>query len=226
MSTSPHRLREARLIGALLALCALSAALGATDCAARDQAPNLLPNPSFEQGGATPDGWQLFPWGGAKLTRDTAVAHSGAASGRIEISPEGAKEYPTFKHTQLGAKPGEAYHCKVFARTRGITDIGAYIAVEYLAGDKRLGFDHGGFTGPGDHDWMLLEVDGIVPPGADRITFCLAAHGQGQAWFDDATLERTLNAPAEFSGDRIAARIHSEVTVNARFLGGAFASCR
>ena len=218
---APRRqfLHKTQSVGALLIMCTLGLALSLTSRAGGDQAANLLPNPSFEQGTATPDGWQLCPWGGAKLTRDTTVARTGAASARVGISPEGAAEYPCFKYVQLGAKPGEAYHGTVFARTRGMTDIGAYIAVEYYAGDKRLAFDSSEFTGPGDRDWMRLAVDGIVPPGADRISLCLAAHGQGQAWFDDATLERTLSAPAEFAGDRITVRVQPEVTINARFLG-------
>jgi len=189
-------------------LCALAVATSA------DGANNLLVNPR-SSGRGRARGLADRRLGRREAQRDTTVAHSGQASGRIEISPR------AWRSTRLQALPawrhaGEATSGTVFARTRGMTDQGAYVAVEYFAGDRRLSVDHGGHTGPGDHEWMRWRWTASCPeriaqplPGGTR---------QGQAWFDDATLARTLSAPAQFAGDQVT-RTSPGVTVNARFLG-------
>lgn len=171
--------------------------------ATAQQPANLLPNPSFEAGNEVPQGWERFRPQGSTLSRDATVSRTGAASARIDLTPGCAAEYPNFSFPLQPVAAGEEYQGTVWARTRGMTDLGAYATIEFLTGNRRNHFISSDFTGPGDHDWMLLTVRGMVPTGVDNVRFQLVAHGTGQVWFDDAAFVRTAAAPAAFTGDQV-----------------------
>jgi len=199
----------------LAAACVMSAIAAA----AQDAAENLVGNPSFEMGREVPEGWEAFAPAGSSLKADPQVARSGQASAMIEISADGAAEYPAFKYMRRDVRVGEEYVARVWARTEGMTDIGGYIVLEFYQGDRRLSFAQGDLTGPGDHDWVELAVRAMVPEGTDAMKLALVAHGQGKVWFDDVTLTRSARAPEPFAGNSVAMRVRHDRVVCEDFLG-------
>lgn len=198
-------------------LTILSAVL-ATEQHASEEA-NLAANPSFEQGEATPAAWELFSPAGSSLARDATVSHSGQTSARIEITPEGGVEYPSFKCAVTDIAPGETYLATVWARTERMTDLGGYIVLEFMRRNQRLSFAQGDFTGSGDHDWMELTVWGMVPDETDCMKVALVAHGTGKVWFDDVRLTRTGETPAAFEGKEVRLRVRWDRTLCRHFHG-------
>jgi hypothetical protein len=183
---------------------AILAVLVAVSGAQASEGRRDLPiNPSFEQGGEVPEGWERANGAGTVFLRDGRVARTGRASACMQISSEGAREYPAFKCLVQPVRTGEEYSAGAWVRTRGMTDLGGYVVLEFFKAGSRLSFVSSSFTGAGDHDWRELTVRGMVPEGADAMRLGLVAHGQGHVWFDDASLVRTLEAPAEFDGDAV-----------------------
>jgi hypothetical protein len=180
---------------------------------------NLLANPSFELGQSAPEGWELANGAGTGFLRDTSIAHSGRASASMEILPRGAAEYPAFKYLIKPVRCGQEYSAAAWVRTRGMTDLGGYVVLEFFKQDTRLSFVSSGFTGAGDHDWRELTVRGTVPEEADAMKLALVAHGQGKVWFDDASLIRTAEPPPEFTGDRVWLRVRPDRVLCGSFLG-------
>jgi len=197
---------------------ALTVTLIGALCYGTPSTQNLVANPSFEQGTDLPDGWDRWSPAGATLARDTTVAHTGRASARIDIGPDGA-EYPHFIWHVRGVTAGEVYDCSVFARTQDATGLGAYVTLEFLSGGTRLPFAQGELTGAGTHDWMPLHVRGMVPDGADTVGLCLVTYGQGTVWFDDAQMVRMQGAPAPFLGRRATLEVCPSRVVCRRFAG-------
>ncbi len=179
----------------------------------------LVSHGSFELGEAVPQGWELANGEGTAFSRDASVAHVGRSSGRMDISAKGAAEYPAFKFFIPGVRCGQEYFATVWARTDHMTDLGAYVVLEFFKGAQRLNFVQGAFTGPGTHGWKELTCTATVPEDADAMRLALVAHGSGRVWFDDASLIRTLDPPPEFTGDRVRLRIRSDRVVCEGFLG-------
>lgn len=171
---------------------------------ARAAAPNLVANGSFEGAAFPGTGWAATPYGGAGLVRDGAVAHSGAASARMDLPSSAATEYPAFKYRLDGVKPGARYSGSVWARAGNATGLGGYVVIEfYGANGSRINFAQGNYTGTGTTGWHELRVSGFVPANATGLAFAMVAHGTGTVWFDDAELHLTAPAPPAFEGDRV-----------------------
>ncbi len=204
---------------ALRCLLALALLLSVTFSLA-DGDMNLVSNPSFEAGADAPDGWRVWQYEGETLTRDATVAHTGAASAHMSISARGASQYPTFAFFHRPVAAGEEYRGSAWVRTRNAHDIGGYLVIAYMRGDTRLSFSSSEFTRDGDHDWMRLEVRGVVPEGADNILLGLTGHGEGDIWFDDAELVRTLAPePDPLHGDEVRLRLSADRPVGQTLLG-------
>ncbi|MHB1458943.1 MAG: carbohydrate binding domain-containing protein [Armatimonadota bacterium] len=205
------RYHQLLYITVLVATCMLMTASHASQ--------NLILNPSFEEGGELPDGWEIQNAAGSLLTRDAGTARTGSASARIAVSPEGADGYPAFKFAaEVNVKEGEQYKGEAWARTKGIK-FGAYIAIEFYKGVERLTFDQGTVTGLGDNEWTKLTVHGVVPPGTETLKLTLVTHGEGRVWYDDARLIRVAKAPREFHGDKITLSVRPDKTLCKDFLG-------
>jgi hypothetical protein len=170
----------------------------------RADAPNLVRNGSFEDPALAQTGWTLRAYGGALLTRDAGAAHTGAAAARIELPASAASAYPAFMFRVEGAKPGARFSGSVWARTDHVTDIGAYVVIEWYAADgRRIDFAQGDWTGPGTAGWRRLDVSGYAPPGSTALALGLVAHGTGMVWFDDAELHLAQPPPPPFAGDSV-----------------------
>lgn len=165
--------------GLVVALLLLAAAPQAR-CA--EEEPNLVTNPSFEEGNA---GWTLP----ATYTVVDDVAHSGKRSLRVvNTDPD---RY-LLASQPLKLKPGMMYRFSAWVRAQGVqgNDTGATICVEWY-GEK--GFIGGTYPGgiKGDRDWYRIEaVTPPIPEAATRcqVTLYLRKKMTGTAWFDDVSV--------------------------------------
>lgn len=201
------------LAGLLVFFCLFPSARAA------EAEPNLIANPSFEQGTEQPAGWQALITAGATLERVTSMAHTGSAAIHIRCDAQGAKEYPAFKFRLDQVKPGEQYRGSVWVRTQGLIGRGGFPVIEYNRGNERLSYSAGQNSPLGDSEWRQLIIFGEVPEGTTEIFFCLMVHGQGDVYFDDARLERVKEAPPPFNGDRLHLTLHPERVLCPDFLG-------
>lgn len=156
--------------------------------------PYDLPNPGFEDGAATPEGWQVPGWGQTSDTtwsRDTTVSRSGGAS--LKVTATAANGFITVysaPKTQVGKG---TYTYGAWIRTDGVTGAGAHIDPLFFdASGNLVGSDHRQYAATGTHDWQYVSIDLDTPAGATQIELHLRLSGPGTAWFDDAT----LTAPA------------------------------
>ena len=185
------------------------------------RASNLITNPSFEQGGITPTGWEVGNWMPAHIVmnRVTDVFRTGQASVFTESDSQGAQEYPAYKFTIQNVQERETYFGSAWMKTQGMQGLGGYIVLEFFDGTGRLSFAHDGrFTGTGNQDWMQLTVEGTVPQGTTHVKLGLVVHGEGQIWFDDAVLY-LKNAPQNFSGSSISLSVKTDQILTENFLG-------
>jgi len=153
---------------------------------------NLLPNPSFEldlNADDAPDFWRCGDWGtGSKVAWDTAVAHTGKASVRIDCSTD--KQRGSFSlRPPVGPGPWifqawyrtdgmEADRRKgPVARLIAIDDKGAQCNVSYAYGE------------PTNGKWRQAAVSFDLPPGAKHINLDLFNFfAKGTVWWDDVSL--------------------------------------
>jgi len=171
-------------------LCA-TALLGRAD--ARGLA-NLLPNPGFEEGLA---GWELA--GDPAVVLDVAARHGGRQSLRVAPRQGPASTDLLKVSATVPARPGETYRARFWVLAGPVTDGSEpYGALEFLAGDQRLGLAHTDFGvnryEPGA--WHCLQVLGVVPAGTTAVRLSLLMHPHAAVWFDDAELVRLRPAPA------------------------------
>jgi hypothetical protein len=175
------------LMGIALSLSAL------TVTAAQARSPaNLIPNPGFEKGLS---GWQTA--GGAEFAADQTVRHAGKSSARITVAPANKLEFQSISCT-VPVKPGEAYRGRLWVRCAEPTDAGgAYGALEFLDGEKRVGIVHTDLPSNrlSPNSWQPLEAWAVVPERATSLRILCVFNSHGSAWFDDVELTRVENAP-------------------------------
>ncbi len=153
-------------------------------------APNLVSNPSFEDGAAP---WSLP----ATYTVDTTQAHTGKAS--LRVDSRDAARY-LLAGQRVACQPGRLYEVSVWVKTEQVTgeDSGATVCLEwsnaqggYLGGSYPAG--HKGTT-----DWVRVRaVAGPLPPEAASVsvTVYLRKGMVGRAWFDDVDVHEVLPPP-------------------------------
>ncbi len=168
--------------------------------------PNLQPNSGFEDaadGDQIPDGWTINP---AAAVRDTAKAHSGAASLRIDAPdfPSGGAYH--LRGPLVPVEGGRTYH--LLAHLAGDVSEGAFaMMITYYnsatgeaigAGEPGAAASTGGlqpygyvrYAGAHFPEWTVLDetFTANLPPGADSLGIDLAIIGHGPLWVDDLRL--------------------------------------
>ena len=191
-----------------------------TAAIASAQSENLLPNPSFELGSDMPEGWNVFAYDGTQFRRDPSVSHSGESSAMIGVELEGANAFPCFNYSISNVRPGEEYEASVWVKTENVkANWGAYLTVEFFAGNERLPWTEGGNSGGGDRDWQQLRTRAIVPDRADKMMIAFGIHAEGKVWFDDARLASTGVLHQSFTGASLNLSVHPERIITSNFLG-------
>ena len=171
-------------------------------------AGELLTNRGFEMDGnadGMPDGWGGGRWEGeAKISLDTAAAHTGRCSARIDGDAKGRTGLSVGFEGEA-ADAAAVYLLSAWVKCTGasehplrtsarITSVGAGDAV--LKSDYRV-CDSGPF------DWRRYEWLVIIPEGTQRFNLVLFHHGAGTAWWDDVSLRKARRvkalAPAQYA---------------------------
>ena len=129
---------------------------------------------------------------------DTAVVHSGAQSLRLAPRPNAGADLLKV-YASVPATPGETYRARFWVLAGPLTDGSEpYGALEFLAGNQRLGLVHTDF-GVNRYEpnaWQPLQALGVVPAGATSVRLALIMHPHATVWFDDAELVLLRPAPA------------------------------
>jgi len=150
------------------------------------QVLNLLPNPSFEQGGDQPEGWTPQTWGGEGQFRYVDDGREGGKCVMIQ-SDKGADAGWT---AEVDVDPNSTYRLSGWIRTEDLkagSGRGAQLNVVELQGGARTD------ALAGSAGWTRVET--LVRTGKQRritIDCLLGGWGRstGRAWFDDISLER------------------------------------
>ncbi|WP_426225807.1 heparinase II/III domain-containing protein [Pseudarthrobacter sp. DSP2-3-2b1] len=149
-----------------------------------------VPNPSAESGTTSPENWKTFNYADAKATMvwDTAVAHTGTKSLRIDGVPGGIGDWQQVNYVPV---------------TPGIYKFGFWVRGQNAAaGDIRplvIFRNASGQTVGGDQvikntvttsDWTYVESVLTAPAAAVSVRIDYRLYNGGTAWFDDVTIAR------------------------------------
>lgn len=160
------------------------------------EAPNLVPNPGFEEVSA--DG-RPAAWGGQGASATTASTARTGSRGLLYERRDRA-EY-RLVGTALELTPGRAYEIAAWVRTDSVTPGeggGATICLEWTRGGAFYGGEYPkGVTGS-SAAWTLVRGVAKVPADADRrvrLVCYLRKTATGTAWFDDVSVREFTDFP-------------------------------
>jgi alpha-N-arabinofuranosidase len=177
-------MRQARCTFIWLVVVLLSQ--GVRAASASGQGSNLLPNPSFEQGGDQPEGWSPQTWGGEGQFRCTEGGRTGGKCVMIQSDKGGDVSWTA----KVEVEPNSTYRLSGWIRTKGLkpgSGRGAQLNVHELQSSARTA------AVTGTAGWTRVET--LVRTGDRRqiaVNCLFGGWGQstGQAWFDDISLEK------------------------------------
>lgn len=150
--------------------------------------PNLLVNPSFEKG---LDGWLKS----TNAIHMEPVREDGRTAARITVGPTDEIGFPLI-YQEVPAQEGDILSAKVNAKGKGTREgVGAYMSIEFhnQAGE-RLTFSQTGRIME-DNTWALIDQQAAAPPDSVKGRLTLILNGRGEAFFDEAALERIPLGP-------------------------------
>jgi len=165
---------------------------------------NVLADPGFENGALAWE-WAIPPFEGARIERDTTVAHTGRTSMRCERMNDGvvSARAGMCQPLRADALRGKRVRIGGWFRADSLTSP-AYVLV---ASSSVLEKQQSGTTDQltGTFDWKYTFTEFDVPENADILWawMMLNAPVQGTLWLDDASLEvvgPSLSKPATRSG--------------------------
>lgn len=159
---------------------------------------NLIPNPGFEEGSnGEPYFWAKNAWdnnGGVTVFMwDDSQKHSGTKSVCIlNNSPNDARY-----RQQVKAETNSYYKISCWAKTEnvGMNNKGANISADGI-------LDTSNEVKGNSEGWQYLELYGKTSDSQQNFTLTLGLGGYGstntgKAWFDDVTVEKLANLPAD-----------------------------
>ena len=203
----------------LIALAAVGPAgglLGVTAASAADDVfeVNLLTNPDFERGGATPAGWT--PVNAEWPRRDTQQAFRGNSSALLYTG--GSERQMFWRQSGIGLVEGGRYILSGWVRSD--VPAVAVLGIDWQDGvsGQRL---HRGLVGDGQ--WQRVEME-FIASRSGRATALVGGIVRGGIWWDDVSLRRVDDRPQNLAAQWEAIiRQHGEVftglVVDARGLG-------
>lgn len=188
-------MRAWRLSAGLLCVLALLVSAAAI-CAADGlgATPQLLLNAGFEKG----DGPRVADWGlwppagdeaGVSSTRDLEVKHSGAASGRLQVTRDDFSGVCTFHHSAVAVEAGQELVLQYWVKAQGADQCGCDVQLRH--GTQEIVGSAATPTDKGSFDWKLVTHRFTVPVGTDHVCVVPLLRGKGTVWFDDIVLYAT-----------------------------------
>jgi len=152
--------------------------------------PNLLENPSFDRG---LEGWLKS----TNSIRMEAVREDGRTAARIAVGPTDEIGFPLL-YQELSVHEGDILSAKVHAKGKGVREgVGAYMCIEFhnQAGE-RLTFSQTARINEAN-TWTAIDQLASAPPGAVMGRMTLIMNGRGEAYFDEASLEKIPLGPVK-----------------------------
>jgi len=176
---------------------------------------NLLENGDFELGTAAPAGWRAV--GAHQAGRDSRVARSGTASGRLSTGSGEGEAY--WRQGGLELVAGGRYVLSGWVRAD--SPAVATLGIEWddpSAGSHRI---HRGI--PPDGRWHRVELE-FVASGTARAAAVAGGIMRGSVWWDDVSLVRIDDRPQQLAAhwERLLAQygpVYTGLVVDARGLG-------
>jgi hypothetical protein len=166
---------------------------------------NILRDPGFEQGALAWE-WAIPPFEGAKVERDSTVAHSGQASMRCSDMHDGFTPVRMGMAQAIDARPLRGKHLRVSAWFKGDSLSTTALAKIYCDTQHGMVQSGAGELLSGPFDWTLNSMEFDVPWDAEMLWawYMLNAPCTGRMWIDDASLEITgpSNTPRPGSSPR------------------------
>jgi hypothetical protein len=151
---------------------------------------NVLTDPSFENG-ANAWEWSIPPFEGARIDRDTTVAHSGRTSMFLSHFNDGVVSARMGMCQPLRAAGLRGKHVRVggWLRADSLTSQAYVMVAAHTPETVARSGTTGQFTG--SFDWTYTSTEFDVPQDAEVIWVWLVlnAPAYGRLWFDDASLE-------------------------------------
>ncbi len=150
--------------------------------------PNLLVNPSFEQG---LEGWLKS----TNTIRMEAVHEDGRTAARITVGSTDEIGFPLL-YQEVPAQEGDVLSAKALAKGKGTREgVGAYMSIEFCnQAGERLVFSQSSRLFE-DNTWTTISQEAIAPPGTVKGRMTLLLNGRGEAFFDEAVLEKHSLGP-------------------------------
>ncbi len=191
-SSRPRRLAPTRARARALAIAALLVA-GCQDAAGPQDAPAAATTRLLT---GVPDGWQFF--GGTTaayaMELDSTVVRTGGWSAKVRSTAQhtGTEFYSVAQSLSAAPWHGQRARLRGWIRTVAMTPPGArlVVRVDGVSTTSSLAFDNMADRGvSGSTEWRQVEIVVDVPPDAVSIVAGPLVTGQGQAWYDDLTLD-------------------------------------
>ncbi|MFS8523313.1 MAG: hypothetical protein FWJ83_00485 [Limnochordales bacterium] len=175
---------------------------------------NLLTNPGFEAGGATPAGW--VPVNVEWPRRDTSRAYEGRASGLLYSG--GREREMAWRQSGIEVVEGGRYVLSGWVRSD--VPAVAVLGVDWQDGGtgQRL---HRGLEGGGG--WERVEME-FVASRSGPVTAVVGAVARGGVWWDNVSLRRVDDRPQQLAAQweeliRRHGHVFTGLVVDARGLG-------
>ncbi len=175
---------------------------------------NLLTNPGFELGGASPSGWA--PFNAEWPRRDTSRAHQGGASGLLYTG--GREREMAWRQSGIPVVEGGRYVLSGWVRSD--QPAVAVLGIDWQDGStgQRL---HRGLIGDGQ--WERVEME-FIASRSGRVTAVVGGVVRGGVWWDDVSLRRIDDRPQYFAAQweeliRRHGNVFTGLVVDARGLG-------
>lgn len=153
-----------------------------------DEMQTSLRNGDFEEGASAPAYWNNY------LTSSTHLAlyrrnegRNGSACVYHRVQAGSSPQWVQWSQANILVTPGRRYVLRGWVRARNAKgQVGYYVHVN---GVRPQMVNVVQSAGAGTYDWQQVEIPFEVPPGGQTATVGTVLYGEGEAWYDDVTLE-------------------------------------
>lgn len=163
---------------------------------------NRVKNPSFEDGGERPEGWQSDAETAEKAKPNRLVREKTGLVGpwcaRFDLAPETAGQWFGWRQGIIPLQPGATYLYAGWIKTQNVRTGGATLHGHFYGPDGQLIKEQPFIStvghATGDSGWKLLQTVTRAPDTAAGVTLHLTSNVPGTVWHDGILLCRTIEA--------------------------------
>ncbi len=160
-----------------------------------DELHTTLRNGSFEEGAGTPAYWSTGLTSSAHLALYRKNEGRNGSACVYHRAQEGANpQWVQWSQGNILVTPGRRYVLRGWVRARNARgQVGYYVHVNGVRPQMVNIVQN---AGEGTYDWRQVEIRFEVPPGGQTATVGTVLYGEGEAWYDDLTLEAESDGTA------------------------------